>query len=137
MIFDIKMDDLTRKARFVAGGHTTETPSLISFSSVVSRESVCIAFLLAALNDLDVCVADAGNAYLNANCCEKIWTIAGPEFGSDAGKVMIVKKALYGLKSSGAAWRALLSNSLIEMNFKNSYADPDLYIRPARLSCIR
>jgi hypothetical protein len=44
---------------------------------------------------------------------------------------MIVKKALYGLKSSGAAWRALFSNSLTEMNFRNSYADPDLYIRPA------
>jgi hypothetical protein len=39
MIFDVKMD-LTRKARFVAGGHTTETPSSITYSSVVSRDSV-------------------------------------------------------------------------------------------------
>jgi hypothetical protein len=36
MIFDIKMDDLTRKARFVAGGHTTETPESITYSSVIS-----------------------------------------------------------------------------------------------------
>jgi hypothetical protein len=34
MIFDIKMDDLTRKARFVAGGHMTETPTSITYSSV-------------------------------------------------------------------------------------------------------
>jgi hypothetical protein len=131
MIFDIKMDDLTREARFVAGGHMTETPTLITYSSVVSRESVCLAFLLAVLNDLDVCMADVGNAYLNADCREKIWTIAGPEFGSDAGKVMIIKKALYGLKSSGAAWRTLFALSLEELDFTNTYADPDLWIRPA------
>jgi hypothetical protein len=64
-----------------------------------------------------VVVADVGNAYLNADCREKLWTIAGPEFGTDTGKVMFVKKALYGLKSLGAAWCALFSNSLTEMNF--------------------
>ena len=50
----------------VAGGHTMDTPSSITYSSVVSRDSVCIAFLVAALNDLDVMSADIGNAYLNA-----------------------------------------------------------------------
>jgi hypothetical protein len=131
MIFDIKMDNLTRKARFVAGGHTTITPSSITYSSVVSRESVRIAFLLASLNGLDICTADVGNAYLNATCRERIWTVAGPEFGSDTGAVMIVRKALYGLKSSGAAWRAMFASSLVEMGFKNTLADPDFWIRPA------
>jgi hypothetical protein len=41
MIFDIKMDsNFTRKARLVAGGHTTEAPASITYSSVVSREKV-------------------------------------------------------------------------------------------------
>jgi hypothetical protein len=53
IIFDVKMD-FTRKARFVTGGHKTDPPSFITYSSVVSRESVRIAFLLAALNDLDI-----------------------------------------------------------------------------------
>jgi hypothetical protein len=136
MIFDVKMDNLARKARFVAGGHTTETPASITYSSVVSRDSVQIAFLLAALNGLDVCVADVGNAYLNADCREKIWTVAGPEFGSDAGSVMIVTKALYGLKSSGAAWRALFASTLIDLGFKGSYADPDVWIRPSTIDGI-
>jgi hypothetical protein len=48
MIFDIKMD-ITRKARFVAGGHRTEPPASITYSSVVSRDSVQLAFLTAAL----------------------------------------------------------------------------------------
>ena len=57
MVFDVKMD-FTWKARFVAGGHVTDPPSTLTYSSVVSRESVRIAFLIAALNDLQVCVAD-------------------------------------------------------------------------------
>jgi len=93
MIFDIKMD-FTRKAWFVAGGHTTETPASTTYSSVVLRDSVRIAFMFAALNGLDILAADVGNAYLNADCCEKIWTIAGPEFGSKAGTVKIIEKAL-------------------------------------------
>ena len=131
MVFDIKMDgDFTRKARLVAGGHTTDTPASITYSSVVSRESVRIAFLIVALNDLEVFAADIGNAYLNAPCREKIWTIAGPEFGTDSGCIMVVKRALYGLKSSGAAWRAMLAQTLMDLGYKSSRADPDVWIRP-------
>ena len=53
LIFDVKMD-FSRKARFVAGGHVTAPPTSLTYASVVSRESVRIAFLLAALNDLDI-----------------------------------------------------------------------------------
>ena len=72
-IFDIKMDrKFTRKARFFACGHMTEPPSIMNFSTVVTRESVRIAFLLAGLNKIDVQVADISNAYLNAPCRELI-----------------------------------------------------------------
>ena len=105
MVFDIKFgEDFCRKARFVAGGHTTEAPSTLTYSSVVSQDSVRIALLLAALNDVDLKSLDIQNAYLTADCRERIWTRAGPEFGSEQGAAMIVRKALYGLKSSGAAF---------------------------------
>ena len=134
LVFDVKMD-FTRKARFVAGGHVTDPPEFSTYSSVVSRETVRIAFLLAALNGLAVCAADIGNAYLNADCAEKIYTVAGKEFGAMLeGKVLIVAKALYGLKSSGAAWRRHLSKSIADMGFKSSRGDPDLYYRPANKS---
>jgi hypothetical protein len=54
MIFDVKMEYLRLKARFVAGGHTTDTPHAMTYASVVSRESVRVALTLDALNDLDV-----------------------------------------------------------------------------------
>ena len=93
--------DFTLEARFVAGGHTTEAPSLITYPSVVSRESVRLAFTIAALNGVGVMSCDLENAYLNAMCHEKIWLEGGTECGEDKGKVMIVVRVLYGLKSSG------------------------------------
>ena len=67
LIFYVKMD-FTWKAWFVAGGHTTEAPSSITYSSVVSRDSVRLAFTIAALNSVDVISYDLDNAYLNAIC---------------------------------------------------------------------
>jgi hypothetical protein len=78
IVFNIKMD-FTRKARFCAGGHTTDTPAVMTYSSVVSRDSVQIGFMLAALNGLDVMACDLENAYLNAPCMEKILFKGGLE----------------------------------------------------------
>ena len=53
-IFDINMDEkFTRKAQFVAGGHMTKPPLSMTFCTVVTRESVRMAFLLTGLNELD------------------------------------------------------------------------------------
>ena len=120
----------TRKARFVAGGHTTDTPGSITCSSVVSRDSVRVAFLIAGLNDLDVLAGDVTNAYLNAKCREKIWFEGGIETGEDRGEVLVVTpRALYGLKSSGTAWRADLAATLRDLKFTSSQTDPDVWLR--------
>ena len=131
-IFDVKMgENFRRKARLVANGNETETPTTLTYSSVVSRDSVRIALLVASLNDLQLLACDIQNAYLTADCREKIYIIAGPEFGSEAGSVMVIKKALYGLKSSGAAFRAHLAETLYDLNYQPTKGDPDVWIRPA------
>ena len=126
IIFNIKMGkNFRRKARFMAGGHTTEVPdSLITYLSVFSRDSVRIALTIAALNDLKVMACDIQNAYLTADCGEKMWTIAGPEFGSEAGTIIIIKKALYGLKSDGTAFRSLLVDTLMDIGYRPTKAEP-------------
>ena len=132
MIFDVKIgENFRRKARLVAGGHTTDTPATLTYSSVVSRDSVRIALTIAALNGLEVMACDIQNAYLTADCREKIWTRAGPEFGSESGTIMLIRKALYGLKSSGAAFRAHLAETLYDIGFVPTRADPDVWRRPA------
>jgi hypothetical protein len=112
MIFDVKMEDFRRNARCVAGGHTTDTPHAMTYTIVVSRESVRIALTLAALNDVDVKMADIENAYLAAPITEKVWTVLGPEFGDNAGKRALIVRALYGLKSAGAAFRNHLAECM-------------------------
>ena len=119
MIFDINMDGkFIRNARLVADGHTTALPSLIKCSSVVSRDSIMIKFLLASLNDLDIFACDIGNAYINDKYREKIWTEAVPSFGTEKGMVMIIEREIYGLKSSGSAWRAKLAEKCMPLGYK-------------------
>jgi len=132
MIFDIKMErSFTRKAKLVADGHKTKPPASITYSIVVSRDSVRIALTIACLNSLHVSACDIGNAYLNATCREKLWTVAGPEFGSDKGSVIIIARALYGLKSLGVAWRSTLARTMEMMGYRPTQADPDVWIKRA------
>ena len=49
--------------------------------------------------------------------------------GKDCSKVLILTRALYGLKSSGAAWRAKLAETLASMGFVSTRADPDVWIK--------
>ena len=123
--------DFTRKAQFVANESTTDAPVALCYSSVVSRDSVRIAFLVAALNDLDVFDCDIGNAYLNAPCLEKIWFQAGIECGQSVrGRVMRLTRALYELQSSGASWRKIFKDYIkMTFEFKSSRVDPDMYWR--------
>ena len=68
-------------------------------------DSVRLTFLLADLNKMDLLMADVSNAYLNAYTSEKIYTRCGQEFGINLkGKLAIIKKSLYGLKSTAASW---------------------------------
>ena len=61
-----------------------------------------------------------------------MYTWAGPEFGSDCGKPYIISRALYGLKSSGASFRACLAEHLEnKLGYKSTVADPDVWRRPA------
>ena len=67
---------------------------------------VRIMFLVAALNDLNIKMCDIGNAYLNAETRERVWFRAGTEWGSSrAGCQVMIVRALYGLKTSGAEWK--------------------------------
>ena len=72
----------TRKARFVTSEHTNDPPVSITYSRVVYRYSVWIAFTLAALNDIDIWACDIGTTYINAKYREKIWAKVGTEFGN-------------------------------------------------------
>ncbi len=50
----------------------TKAPGTITYASVVFCETVCIALLMATLNDLNVKVGDVINAYITALITEKV-----------------------------------------------------------------
>jgi hypothetical protein len=130
MVFDVKIT-LDRKARYVAGGHQTEPTKEVTFASVVSRDSIRLGFLVAALNDLEVLSADISGAYLNAKAAEKVYTTAGKEFGPEkAGRPVLIVRALYGLRSSGKAWRDHMAATLRDHGYVSCKADPDVWMKP-------
>ena len=130
IIHDVKFDGRL-KSRLVAGGHRSpEIHKEDRFSTVVSMEAVRIGFMLAKLNGLQVCAGDIGNAHLNAHTNEKLFIIAGPEFGPKlAGKRLIIDKALHGLRSSAARFHEVTTVHFAKMGFKPTKADPDLLMR--------
>jgi hypothetical protein len=88
--------------------------------------------LIAALNGLSIFLADIQNAYLTSPCEEKIYTILGPEFGPHRqGKKSLVVRALYGLKSAGAAFWNHLASCLGHLGYESSRGDPDVWFRAA------
>ena len=102
----------------------------MTYASIVSRETVRIALTIAALNGFQVKCGDVMNAYIQAPVTKKIWTKLGSQFGEDAGKNAIIIRAIYGLKSSGAAFRKHLGECMSGLGHKPCLADPDLWLKP-------
>ena len=70
---------------------------------------MCIALSSGVLHDSDVKSADILKASVMAHNREKILTVLGLELGYIVGKSAIIVRALYGLKSAGASFRAFLT----------------------------
>ena len=127
-VYDVK-HDRRHKARLVAGGHMTEIPLDSVYSSVVSLRGLRLVIFLGELNGLETWATDIGNAYLEAETKEKVCFEAGPEFGELEGHILIIIKALYGLRSSGLRWHERFSDTLRDMGFFPSKAEDDIWMR--------
>ena len=54
---------------------------------------------------------------------EKVWTSLGHEFGKDAKKTAVIVRVLYGLKSSGTAFRSHLAICMEWFGYMSCRAD--------------
>ena len=91
-------------------------------------EAVRLGFILSRLNGLQVCGGDVGNTFLYGKTNEKVFIIAGPEFGPEEQvKRLIIDKSLYGLKSSAARFHEHMSVTLKKIGYRPTKADPDLW----------
>ena len=91
------------------GSHVTNTPDVITYFGVVSRDSVHIALIMAVSHDLEVKAADILSAYV---------MVPNGEFGGDAGKFAIIVRVLYSQRSVGALYGVHLAQYLSELGCK-------------------
>ncbi|KAL7491253.1 hypothetical protein ACHAWT_000649 [Skeletonema menzelii] len=117
------------KSRIVANGNMTAIPLESVYSGVVSLRGVRFVIFLAELNGLELYQTDVGNAYLESYTKEKVYVIGGPELHELQDHVLIIVKALYGLKSSGLRWHERFADVLRDMGFIPCVAEPDIWMR--------
>ena len=107
----------------------TKAQAIITYEIVGFRETAKIALMIATLNDLEVKPADILNAYIQAPETEKVWTILGTEFGSDASKTEMIVRILCGSKSAGADFKSHLTRCMKFMRYLPCWSNPDLWMR--------
>ena len=133
LVYDVKQDG-RRKSRLVAGGHMTGPNTDTYYSSVVSLRAMRMMIFLAELNGMELISADIGNAYLEAYTDEKVCFIAGHEFKDygHEGHLMLIVKALYGLKTSGARFHEKFAETMYQLGFMPSKADSDVWMKDCK-----
>jgi hypothetical protein len=87
-----------------------------SQSAVVKGISIRLLDLIAHHDSLKT-LCDIGNAFITADCLEKIYSIAGPEFGEQEDSVMLLAKAIYGLHSSSHTFHSTFADFLRQQEF--------------------
>ena len=127
-VYDVKHDG-RHKTRIVASGHLTDIPTESVYSGVVSLRGIRLLVFLAELNGLQAWATDISSAYLQAKTKEKLYLIAGAEFGDLEGHTLLVYKALYGLRTSGVRWHERLADCLRDMGFCPCRGEPDIWMR--------
>lgn len=134
-VYSLKRDVSGRierfKARLVAKGCSQKfgVDYFETFSPVCRLESVRLILALAAemqlyLHHMDVCTA-----YLNSELKDTVY-MKQPQGFTDAAnpdQVLLLRKAIYGLKQSGREWNSKLDGVLKDLGFKACNHEPCLY----------
>eukprot|EP00957_Ditylum_brightwellii_P185649 14134862-Ditylum_brightwellii.AAC.1 len=113
---------------FVVRGHVIDSTGLMTYSSTIKDLLVKLMLLLAVKHDLGIMAGGIGNEFCTAPCMEKIWMVAGNQFGNKKGSIVILKQAMYRLKIASASFHQFLGDFLREMGFSQLHADQDLWL---------
>ena len=121
------------KARLVAQGFA-QKPGIDfteTFAPVAKTDSIQFLLAFAAAQNFEIHQVDVKSAFLNGKLEETIY-MRQPKGFVAKGKedwVWQLHQTLYGLRQSGRVWYQKLRDSLLELGFKPSDADPCIFIR--------
>ena len=115
------------------GKHLTDVPTDVQvYSSQVIPISVKLVGVVSDKVRLKQLCGDVANPYVNAETSHKFYVkVAGPEFCDQAGKMIVIRKALYVLSASGADWYRHFSSTLRSIIFIPTIFDRDVWIKLA------
>jgi hypothetical protein len=98
----------------ITGASPKYTLGPIMFSTYLGEAPV------GEMTNLKTMVGDVSSAYLEAYTQEKVCFIAGPEFGPLQDHLLVIDRALYGLRTSGARWHDCLADVLCDMGIASA-----------------
>lgn len=129
----VKSDnEVQYRARIVAKGFTQKFGLDYdeTFSPVVRHSTLRLLFALSVKLGLNINQLDVKTAYLNGHLKEEIYMSAPEGFISETpGKVLKLKKAVYGLKQSALVWYERVRDVLHKNGFKNCIQEPCLFTK--------
>lgn len=127
-VFKVKKDPdgcvTKHKARLVAKGYAQHEGVDFDevFAPVARIETVRILLALATLKGWQVHHMDVKSAFLNGDLLEEVCVQQPPGFvvKDGNGKVLKLKKALYGLRQAPRAWNAKLDSELLKLGLSET-----------------
>jgi hypothetical protein len=135
--FKVKKDPqgkiIKHKARLVAKGYAQrEGVDFEEVYALVARiETVRLIIALAAQNGWQIHHMDVKSAFLNGDLVEEVYVQQPPGFiaRGSSGKVLKLKKALYGLRQAPRSWNTRLDRELLKLGFEKNPLEHAVYRR--------
>jgi hypothetical protein len=136
-VFKVKKDPegniIKHKARLVAKGYAQREGVDFEevFAPVARIETVRVLIALAAKNGWKVHHMDVKSAFLNGDLEEEVYVQQPSGFvvENGSGKVLKLRKALYGLRQAPRAWNARLDKELLQPGFVKNPHEHAVYRR--------
>ncbi len=112
------------KARLVVrGDQQTRSSTEATYAATLAGRSFRTIMAIAARFDLELIQFDAVNAFVNASLDETVYMRPPPGYRKD-GKVLRLRKALYGLRRSPLLWQRELTTTLKLLGFQEVPHEP-------------
>ena len=133
-VFEVKRNGVFR-CRLVACGYSQVAGIDFEeiFCPVANDVTFRLLIILLMIWELDVMMFDIGTAFLNADMSHEVYMEIPEGVEAELDECMMLLKTLYGTVQAAREWGLMFARIMKELGFKQSAADPCLFIRKNEL----
>ena len=124
-----KKNENLYKARLVAKGFQQEECMSSNYSPVVKMQTLKILLVFCCQNNINIEQMDVETAFLNGKIKSKVYVNQPKGYENGTDRVLMLMKALYGLKESARLWYDCFNEFMECLDFKRSDYDYCLYVK--------